>query len=176
MNTVFECSDHSSECALTTQPCKGHDVNFLLTNNMNITSAFISFWNYTTNSIQNRWLFAAGVASAFTALIHVFLGGPEIAVPLLLAKDIADVPKYVNYYCWHIVSITITAMAVGFMWASVDVRQTGLAWSWTVVALLYTLWSVLLIVMKQQNALHMPQWVLFGIISMLGVMGVMENF
>lgn len=124
--------------------------------------------------IQNYWLFAAGVAAVLTAFIHVFGGGPEIARPLLLAKDIDDVAKYVNYYCWHLVTLTIAAMGVGLIWASIDVTQTGLAWMWTVMAVLFTIWSVILVIWKKQKPFHMPQWTLFGVISGLAVIGMVS--
>jgi hypothetical protein len=124
------------------------------------------------DTIQNMWLFAAGVVAALSVLIHVFGGGPEIAHPLLRSKDISDVSKFVNYYCWHLVTMTIAAMAAGFIWASIDPTQTGLAWMWTVMAVLFTLWSLALIKWKQQKLFHMPQWTLFGVISVLAVAGM----
>lgn len=124
------------------------------------------------DDVQNLWLFAAGVSAALSALIHVFAGGPEIARPLLRSNDIADVPKYVNYYCWHLVTLTITAMAAGLIWASFDTTQTGLAWMWTTMAILFTLWSLVLIKWKGQKLFHMPQWTLFGVISVLAVIGL----
>lgn len=124
------------------------------------------------DAIQNMWLFAAGVAAALTVLIHIFGGGPEIAHPLLRATELPDVPKYVNYYCWHLVSMTIAAMAVGFIWAAIDVTQTGLAMMWTVMAVLFTLWSLVLVKWKRQKFWQMPQWTLFGVISVLAVVGM----
>lgn len=105
-------------------------------------------------------------------LIHLFAGGPEIARPLLQSDDIPDVAKYVNYYCWHLVTMTIGAMSVGLIWASIDVSQTGLMWMWTVMAVLFTLWSLVLIRWKTQNIWQMPQWTLFGLISVLAIAGV----
>ncbi|AKS45640.1 hypothetical protein SAMN05444287_0738 [Octadecabacter temperatus] len=124
------------------------------------------------DDVQNLWLFAAGVAAALTALIHIFGGGPENVRPLLRSNDIADVPKYVNYYCWHLVTLTITAMATGLIWASLDPTQTGLAWMWTIMAILFTLWSLVLIKWKGQKLFHMPQWTLFGVVSVLAVIGL----
>lgn len=122
--------------------------------------------------IQNSWLFAAGIAALLSNLLHVFAGGPEIARPLLRSQDIADVPKYVNYYCWHLVTLTIGAMGVGFIWASIDVTQTGLAWMWTVMAVLFTFWSVILVIWKKQKPFHMPQWTLFLVVSVLAIVGM----
>ena len=122
--------------------------------------------------IQNIWLFAAGIAAALTCLLHVFGGGPEIARPLLASNELPDVSKYVNYYCWHLVTFTIGAMAVGFVWSSIDPSQTGLAWMWTVMATLFTIWSIALILWKRQKFWRMPQWTLFAVISALAITGL----
>ncbi|MCF2870186.1 hypothetical protein L0664_03830 [Octadecabacter sp. G9-8] len=125
------------------------------------------------DTIQNTWLFAAGSAAALTALIHTFVGGPEVAGPLLRAKDIPNTPKYVNYYCWHLVTITLFAMAIGLIWASVDQTQTGLAWMWTIIAVLFMAWSIALVVWKRQNPFFMPQWAFFAVVSGLAVAGLL---
>lgn len=122
--------------------------------------------------IQNNWLLGAGVAAGMTALTHTFVGGPEIAKPLLRARDIPDMPKYVNYYCWHAVTITLFAMAVGFVWAAIDPSQTGLAVMWTFIALLFMAWSIVLVTWKRQNPWMMPQWVMFMVVSVLAVAGL----
>ena len=124
------------------------------------------------DAIQNTWLFAAGVATGISTLLHIFGGGPQIAKPLLASTELPDVSKYVNYYCWHIVTMTLTAMTIGFMWAAIDPAQTGLAWTWTVLAVLFGLWSILLVRWKRQNIWEMPQWTLFGVISVLAVVGM----
>ena len=124
------------------------------------------------DAIQNYWLFSAGIVAALSVLIHVFGGGPEIAHPLLRATELPDVSKYVNYYCWHLVTMTIAAMAVGLIWASIDPGQTGLASMWSVMAVLFTAWSLALIKWKRQKIWTMPQWTLFGLISVLALIGM----
>ncbi len=59
---------------------------------------------------------AAGLSGAWTC-VHIFIGGPEIAAPLL-ASDMRKTPKYTQYFCWHIVSATIGALALFFALAA----------------------------------------------------------
>lgn len=126
------------------------------------------------DAIQNTWLFAAGITALLVNLLHVFAGGPEIAGPLLRAKDIPDVSKYVNYYCWHLVTLTIAAMGIGLIWASIDPTQTGLAWMWTIMAVLFTLWSIALVIWKKQKPFQMPQWTLFAAVAILAIIGMVR--
>ena len=81
--------------------------------------------------IHNFWLLAAGVAATITTLIHIFAGGPTVAAPLLAARDIAETPKLTNYYCWHIVTITLAAMSFAFIYASIMPGEVAMAAMWT---------------------------------------------
>lgn len=109
--------------------------------------------------------------SLLTFFIHVFAGGPTTARPLLASKDLAPVPKYTNYYCWHLVSLMLAAMSLGFalsVWERAPL-QTAL---WTILAGASTVWSVVLFISKQQKPLHLPQWILFLPITILGILGL----
>ena len=125
-----------------------------------------------TDLIANLWLFAAGAVASVTTLIHVFAGGPTVAAPLLAARDIAETPKLTNYYCWHIVTITLCAMSFAFLYAALTPDETALAAMWTAIAAAFALWSVALIVWKRQKALDLPQWTLFAVIASLGAAGL----
>ena len=119
-----------------------------------------------------NWPFAlAAAASLFTAAVHVFLGGPGVAKPLLEA-EMPSVAKFTNYYCWHIVSITLIAMAVGFAVAATQdgAALTGL--SWTLIAAAFAIWSLALAVWKRMSLFALPQWLLFAPIAALGVWGL----
>ena len=123
--------------------------------------------------IDNIWLFAAGVAAIFTTLIHIFAGGPTVAAPLLAARDIAETPKLTTYYCWHVVTITLTAMSCAFLFAAIHPGETALAVMWTAIAAAFAAWSIALVVWKKQKALELPQWTLFAVIAGFGVLGLL---
>ena len=105
------------------------------------------------DDIHNTWLLAAGIAAGLTTLIHIFGGGPEVMRPLFAAQDIEEVPKLLNYYCWHLVTITLTAMTFAFTYAALIPGEMMLAIMWTVISAAFALWSILLIIWKQQRRL-----------------------
>ena len=113
---------------------------------------------------------AAGL-SAFTACIHAFLGGRDVARPLLQA-DMARVPKFTNYYCWHIVTIVLVAMALGFAHAAVAPAAMIGAVTWTLIAAAFAVWSIALFLWKRMHPFALPQWALFAPIAALGVWGL----
>lgn len=55
------------------------------------------------------WL-AAGLA-ALTFLVHTFVGGRVVARPLLADGHLPRASKWLSYYCWHIATVLLAAMA-----------------------------------------------------------------
>ncbi|MEL7463185.1 MAG: hypothetical protein AAFN79_03920 [Pseudomonadota bacterium] len=120
----------------------------------------------------NGPLAGAAALSAVTAAIHAFVGGPEIARPLLQA-EMARVPKLTTYYCWHIVTITLIAMTLGFAVAAAHPDAATGAITWTLIAAAFALWSVALFIWKRMPPFALPQWALFTPIAGLGLWGLL---
>lgn len=119
---------------------------------------------------MNGWLLAAAAVCGLTAVVHVFAGGPSVAGPLL-ASEMDDEAKYTNYYCWHLVTIVIVVMTIGFAYGAVAETAEDLTLAMSGLAGAFTLWSVALVVWKRQSFLRMPQWLLFAPITVLGLVG-----
>lgn len=81
-------------------------------------------------------------------------------------------PKLLNYYCWHLVTITIAAMTFTFTYAALTPGEAMLAIMLTVISGVFALWSILLIAWKRQKAIEMPQWILFAAITGLALPGL----
>lgn len=119
----------------------------------------------------NVWLIgAAGILSLATALIHIFLGGREIAKPLL-ASELKRVPKYTNYYCWHMVSIILVTMAGCYALALLSPVGWPLAVLATFLAWAFAIWSFVLMVGTKSRVIELPQWILFVSIGIPGLLG-----
>ena len=117
------------------------------------------------------WL-AAAVVSAATCGVHTFVGGRVIAGPLLAAGDLRTVPKVTAYYCWHMVTIVLAAMAMGFGWAATNPRGATLACFLAGLAAAFALLNLGLAVAWRLHPLRgLPQWIFFVLIAGLGVAG-----
>ena len=119
----------------------------------------------------NLWLLAAAGLSLATMFIHLLIGGPETVGPLLSAKDLDSIPRATAYYCWHIVSITLGAMAAAFG-MSVMTGAPDAALIATIMSAGFTVWSVVLIITHKLPWLAMGQWAFFGPITIVGVIGL----
>lgn len=121
---------------------------------------------------MNLWLIAASALSALTGFIHLVLGGTEIARPLLAAKGLGHVPKYTMYYCWHLVTIQIAALAAAYAAAAWGGGRE-LAIAATLLAALFACWSLLMIALFRLRFMHFPQWLLFLFIAAAGIAGLL---
>ncbi|MBX2852463.1 MAG: hypothetical protein KTR15_12045 [Phycisphaeraceae bacterium] len=113
------------------------------------------------------WLYAASLLSVLTLVIHVTAGGRAVARPLL-ESELGPEAKYTNYYCWHLVTIVIAAC---FALPASQAAAIDLARLATVLAAAFAAWSGLLAILKRQNALTLPQWMLFLPIAVCGAAG-----
>ncbi|WP_262695935.1 hypothetical protein [Kordiimonas aquimaris] len=121
---------------------------------------------------MNIFLMSAAAICTATTFIHCYLGGKTIAAPLLRANDINDVAKYTNYYCWHLVSATLAMMSAAFLWAAVNPSAFEAAIIAEILAIIFLVWNIGLIIWKGQSFTGMPQWILFGVISVTGGIGL----
>jgi len=122
--------------------------------------------------MNTTWL-VASIAATGVALTHVILGGREIARPLLNARDMHDVARYTNYFCWHMVTIVLFGQAAAFAWAAVYPDGYELAVAATMLSVLFTLWNLGLVFWKGQSLILMPQWMLFIAVTIPGVWGAL---
>ncbi|WP_299348267.1 hypothetical protein [uncultured Shimia sp.] len=87
-------------------------------------------------------LFVAGGLSALAALAHIFMGGTEVAAPLLEAQDLEKQPKYIAYYCWHLVSICLCLMCLLFLWPALWGGANDLAVMGSLMAAGFAIWGI----------------------------------
>lgn len=117
------------------------------------------------------WIWLACGASTVTFLLHTFVGGPETVKPLL-ASDLGTVSKYTNYYCWHLVTLTLFAMSGFYLIAGLWPSAWELSAAATLLAGSFALWSVSLNLIVRKHPLALPQWILFTPITIFGILGI----
>ncbi|HOV04863.1 MAG TPA: hypothetical protein PLG99_10675 [Kaistiaceae bacterium] len=123
------------------------------------------------SAIANGWWLAAAFFSLVTALAHIFVGGRQIAAPLLAARTLHPIVRYTHYYCWHLVTIVLLALVLAFAGAGAGRLAGDLAIAATVFAVLATVWSLALVTMMGMSFRLMPQWALFVPVALCGLAG-----
>jgi len=120
---------------------------------------------------MNSYFLTAGLFCAITGIIHCWIGGREIAAPLLSSRDMHPVAQLSNYYCWHVVSIVLFAMTGCYLYATFRPASADLAVLATGLALAFAFWNLALILWKRQRIGLMPHWAMFLAIFTAGSIG-----
>lgn len=122
---------------------------------------------------MDPFLVAAGIVSLTTCAVHVVLGGAEIARPLLQADGLARIPKLTAYYCWHMVTILLFAMALAYGYAAAVPGNMALAVATTGLSAAFAVLSLGLALGTRTRLTHLPQWVFFVAITALAAPGLL---
>ncbi len=108
-------------------------------------------------------------------LLHVFGGGPPTIKPLLASRDMDEVAKMTNYYCWHIVTIVLFMMGAGWLWFLMSPAAIEVAILATLFSIAFMLWSLILVIWKKLKFFQMPQWLLFAISTLLSLFALQDK-
>lgn len=123
---------------------------------------------------MNKIQLVTGIGAAALAALHTFVGTPEVADPLL-ASDLEDRAKYINFFCWHIVTIVLWAAAAGYLWSATVRHSTELVTFLTFMMAGIGFWGVLLPPSVGLSYMTMPQgWLFFPIVT-LAIFGLINE-
>jgi hypothetical protein len=64
--------------------------------------------------MQEGLYWAAAISALITFAVHTFVGGAFVARPLLASRGLPRATKWLAYYCWHIVTLLLLALAAAF--------------------------------------------------------------
>ena len=114
----------------------------------------------------------AAATSGIWLLVHLFLGGRDVAVPLRASASLAPEVRDTAYLCWHLTSIAIGALGVAFALAALTgtaayaILGTGMAAAFAVL-------GIAMVPAIGQSFRVMPQGWLFVPVAALGVWGLL---
>lgn len=120
---------------------------------------------------MNKIHLGTGLCAAALAALHTFVGTPEVADPLL-ASTLEDRAKFINFFCWHIVTIVLWATAAGYLWSAIVKQSNELVVFLTIMMVSIGIWGVLLPPSVGMSYMSIPQgWLFFPIVA-LAVFGL----
>lgn len=122
---------------------------------------------------MNLFHLLAGIAALIVLATHVFVGGRLFVKPLLAAEQLHRVTRLTLYYCWHLVTLLIAAIAALYLLAAAAPHWLHLAITATVLATGASLLCLLIVIAWRQRPWRMPQWLFFAIVAALGTAGLM---
>ncbi len=113
----------------------------------------------------------AAALSGVWLVVHLFMGGREIARPLRESDALAPVVRDTQYLCWHFTSASIAAIALFFLLAALRAEPT-FAVAGTILSAAFTVIGVGLVKPLGQSFAVLPQGWLFLPITLLGLWGL----
>lgn len=117
----------------------------------------------------------AAFMSFVTFLVHTFIGGPRVAVPLLEDTRLPKASKWLNYYCWHITTIFTFSMGGAFAYVAIKPDRPELAIFITFVTGACSILSAAVAVKGNINPFKFPSTSLFAVVSLLGLLGILTT-
>ncbi|WP_291078171.1 hypothetical protein [Hyphomonas sp.] len=112
-------------------------------------------------------LFLAAGLSLVTFLVHLFAGGVHVARPLLASTALPPASKWLNYYCWHLVTLMLGFMALGFFWLGTAPYMPGIVFL-TLLAVSSSMLSLFVGLKAAINPFRFPSTSLFAVIAVSG--------
>lgn len=122
---------------------------------------------------MNEWFLAAGIVSVITACIHTFLGGIHVVRPLLAIEGLTRASRWLNYYCWHITTILLVAMAIVFLRAAFAAEMRETAALMTILAASNSVLCFAVALKGSVPPYRFPALTLFAVTAALGTMGLL---
>jgi len=118
--------------------------------------------------MQTALLWCAAVFSVATFSVHTFMGGVRVARPLLADANLPAASKWLNYYCWHVATVTLLFTAGGFAFSALNPGKTEIAIFASLLAASLSLLSAAVAIKAGINPLRFPSTWMLATMAALG--------
>ena len=82
----------------------------------------------------NAGFAAASLLALLTFAVHTFVGGIYVVRPLLAVEGLTRASRWLNYYCWHMTTLTLLVMTTMFAYAAYEPGARGFGLLFTTMA------------------------------------------
>ena len=113
--------------------------------------------------------------SVVTFVVHTFIGGPKVAVPLLTDTNLPIASKWLNYYCWHITTIYTFAMGGAYAYVAINTEKTELIVFLSILNVSFAILSAVVALKGHINPFRFPSTSLFASVAILGILSLVTK-
>ena len=118
--------------------------------------------------MQVGLLWAAAVSALVTFAVHTFFGGAFVTRPLLADKSLPRAAKWLAYYCWHVVTLLLLALAIAFVAMATGLLTPKAALALSGFCAVCSLLSIGVALKGHIAPLRFPSTTLFAVTAALG--------
>lgn len=117
---------------------------------------------------MNGYALAAAIVALATVLVHLIPGGRFVARPLLENRSLPRASKWLNYFCWHIVTVMIIFIGIGFYWSGQGPENRSALVFLSAFTAVVSMLSAAVALTARINPFKFPSTSLFAVTSILG--------
>jgi hypothetical protein len=122
--------------------------------------------------MQNAGFAAASGLTLITFAVHTFVGGIYVVRPLLAIEGLTRASRWLNYYCWHMTTLTLIVMAAMFAFAGFDPSARGFGALFTAMAAAFSVLCIAVAIKGGVRPWRFPATGLFAAIAAAGLWGL----
>lgn len=126
----------------------------------------------TEGAVINEGFLVAGLIAIVTFCVHTFVGEIYVVRPLLAVERLSRASRWLNFYCWHVTTIVIAAMAGVFLFAAWRLDVFVTAALFTGLAAAFALLCAGVAIRGGVPPFRFPALTLFALIALAGSWGV----
>ncbi len=119
-----------------------------------------------------EFLFIGAFLGAVTFAVHFFVGGKYVATPLLNSTCLPPASKWLNYFCWHVVSVLLLLEIAAFAWTATHPPGVELVIFLTALNISAALLSITAAILGKIAPWKFPSSTLFTLLSITGVLAL----
>src|SRR5882724_5198143 len=120
----------------------------------------------------NAGFAAASLLALVTFAVHTFVGGIHVVRPLLAVEGLTRASRWLNYYCWHMTTLTLVVMAAMFAWSAHEPTARGFGVLFTVMAAAFCVLCIGVAIKGGVRPYRFPPTSLFAAIAAAGLWGL----
>lgn len=122
--------------------------------------------------MTNAGFAAASLLALVTFSVHTFIGEIYVVRPLLAVEGLPRASRWLNFYCWHMTTLTLIAMAAMFGYSALEPTGRGFAVLFTVMASAFSLLCIGVAIKGGVRPWRFPATSLFASIAAAGLWGL----
>ena len=120
----------------------------------------------------NSGFAAASALALLTFAVHTFIGGIYVVRPLLAVEGLSRASRWLNYYCWHMTTLTLLIMAAMFAWSAWEPAARGFGVLFTAMAAAFSVLCIAVALKGGVRPYRFPATSLFAAVTAAGLWGI----